>query len=85
MKLIDTSTIHPDVSTVRGKMLRWFINNVNFCSDYYDGTEKPSNPVYDFFWKYWLFPFAQTGCVCCNTVRGVLYGFIAGVAIGWLL
>lgn len=85
MKLIDSTQIHPDPSTWRGKLCKWFIDNVNFCSDYYDGSEKPENKIYNFFRDYWLFPFEQTGCACCNTVRGLIYGAIIGFVVGRLI
>lgn len=84
MKLLDSSKIHPDPSTLWGKACELFINHINFCHDYYDGTEKPANPVYDFFRKYWLFPFEQTECPCCNAVRGLIYGAILGFLLGVL-
>lgn len=79
MKLIDTS-IQPPKNSRRYKFYAWFCEHVNFCmGTTYDGVDKPSNPVYDWFYKYWLFPFEQTGCACCNTVRGLIYGFILGL------
>lgn len=89
MKLIDTSEIKPPKGTWRYKFCRWFNDNVNWCHGaFYDVPEnsglpldKPDNPIYDWFYTYWLFPFKQTGCACCNTVRGLIYGFI----LGWLL
>ena len=70
----------PKPGTLFYKLSAWFVNNVNWCEGYYYGTEtpKPDNRVYNFFYKYWLFPFENTGCVCCNTVRGLVYGFILG-------
>lgn len=81
MKLIDTS-IRPPEGTWRYKVCEFFCNYINFCHGVrYNGVDKPDNPVYDWFYTYWLFPFKQTGCACCNTVRGLIYGFI----LGWLL
>ena len=37
MKLLDSSKIHPDPSTLWGKACELFINHINFCHDYYDG------------------------------------------------
>lgn len=67
--------------------VKWFINHVNWCHGYYYGTAtpKPVNKIYDFFYKYWLFPFEQTECICCNTVRGLIYGFILGAIVGSLI
>lgn len=62
----------------------WFVNNVNWCEGYYYGTDKPKpeNKIYNWFYKYWLFPWKQNECLCCNTVRGVIYGFVLGVIAG---
>lgn len=85
MKLIEP--YHP-VEGQRGyKFVRWFRNNINWCEGYYYDTEipKPENKLYNWFYKYWLFPYVQNDCMCCNTVRGLIYGAIIGFAIGVLL
>lgn len=84
MKLIDTS-IKPPVGSWRYKFYAWFCDNVNFCLGVtYEGIDKPDNRVYDWFYTYWLFPFKQTGCACCNTVRGLIYGGLIGFFLGLL-
>lgn len=84
VKLIDTS-IQPPEGTKRYKFCEWFCNNINFCmGTYYNGVDKSENSVYEFFYKYWLFPFKQTGCACCNTVRGLIYGAAIGFFLGLL-
>ena len=77
----------PKPGTWAYKFVAWFCNNVNFCHGWlYDSDiEKPANKVYDFFYKVWLFPFKQNDCICCNTVRGLLYGGLIGYIIGSLL
>lgn len=90
--MIDT-TKTPASGTVFYKFVKWFCDNVNFCHgvryDEFDSDgnpiEKPDNKVYNFFYQYWLWPFQQTGCICCNTVRGLLYGLIVGFILGRLL
>ena len=79
MKLIDPW--HPLPHQFGYKFCQWFNDKVNFCHGYYFDTliEKPANPVYNFFYDYWLFPFRQNDCLCCNTVRGLIYGFILGL------
>lgn len=75
--------------TIWHRFSKWFCDNVNFCHGYkydeYDEegnpVEKQENKVYNFFYKYWLWPYYQTDCICCNTVRGLIYG----VVLGWLL
>lgn len=95
MKLIDTS-VQPEPGTWKYKLCEWFCDHVNFCHGVFytpkkiSETEeifidKPDNSLYDWFYKYWLFPFKQTDCVCCNTVRGLLYGAIIGYILGRLL
>lgn len=93
MKLIDTS-VRPPEGTWRFKLCEWFCDHINFCVgvlynkfDKISGEplDKPDNPVYNWFYKYWLFPFQQNDCICCNTVRGVLYGVIAGFLLGRIL
>lgn len=94
MKLIDSSK-RPLEGTWRYKFCRWFVDNINWCEGtYYDKKnpenpelllDKPYNPVYEWFYKYWLFPFEQTGCACCNTVRGLIYGAGLGFILGKLL
>lgn len=70
---------------------RWFIRYINFCHGSYPGknpgeiVDKPVNPVYEFFYRYWLWPFEQTNCVCCNTVRGLIYGGTVGFILGKFL
>lgn len=85
MELWDTPK--PKPGTWAYKFVVWFCNNVNFCHGWlYDSDiEKPANKVYDFFYKVWLFPFKQNDCICCNTVRGLLYGGLIGYIIGSLL
>ncbi len=85
MELWDTPK--PKPGTWAYKFVAWFCDNVNFCHGWlYDSDiEKPANKVYDFFYKVWLFPFKQNDCICCNTVRGLLYGGLIGYIIGSLL
>lgn len=95
MKLIDTS-VRPEPGTWKYKVCEWFCNHINFCMGYWYSPEKnseneeifvdkPDNRVYDWFYTYWLFPFKQTGCACCNTVRGLIYGAIIGFILGKLI
>lgn len=67
--------------------VKWFTDNINWCHGYYYGTEtpKPDNKLYNFFYTYWLFPFVQNECLCCNTVRGLIYGGIIGFILRGLL
>lgn len=85
MELWDTP--RPKPGTGAYKFVAWFCDNVNFCHGWlYDSDiEKPANKVYDFFYRVWLFPFKQNDCICCNTVRGLLYGGLIGYIIGSLL
>lgn len=71
---------HPEPGTWKYKFAKLFVNWFNFCEGNFYDTEnpKPENPVFNFFYNYWLFPFKQNDCLCCNTVRGLLYGFIIG-------
>lgn len=86
------STKPIDPSTRWGRFRVWFHNNINWC----EGTiinlknpeivlDKSPNRVYDWFYNHWLWPFQQTGCACCNTVRGVCYGILIGFIFGKLL
>lgn len=92
MHLIDTNVLLPE-GTWRYKFIKWFCDNINFCHGYryaeYDEegnpVAKPDNKLYDFLYRYWLFPFKQNDCICCNTVRGLVYGFVIGLVLGWLL
>ena len=81
MKLLKVS--RPKEGTWQDAFCRWFVDNINWCEGYYytSGIEKPENKIYNFFYKYWLFPFEQNNCLCCNTVRGVIYGIIIGVLL----
>lgn len=91
--MIDTSKFTPEKGTLGYKLLKFFIDRVNFCHgaryDEYDNdgnpVEKPENKIYNCFYKYWLWPFEQTGCACCNTVRGLFYGAVIGFLVGRLL
>lgn len=89
--MINTNTL-PDVNTRWGRFRVWFHNHVNWCEGtLYDPEnpeillDKPDNSVYNWFYKYWLWPFEQTGCACCNTVRGLIYGAIIGFVLGKFL
>ncbi|MBD5585316.1 MAG: hypothetical protein HDQ88_09560 [Clostridia bacterium] len=94
MKLIDTS-IKPPECTWRYKFCRWFCDNINIChGQFYDRVnpenpefllDKPENKIYNFFYEYWLFPFKQNNCICCNTVRGLVYGGILGYILRSLI
>lgn len=65
----------------------WFVNNINWCEGYYYGTDtpKPENRVLNWFYRHWLWPWKQNDCMCCNTVRGVIYGFIVGFVAALIL
>lgn len=90
--VIDTTQM-PEKESWKYRFTKWFCDTINFCHGYkfgeYDAlgnpVEKPENKVYNFFYKYWLWPFVQTDCVCCNTVRGLIYGAILGFIMGKLL
>lgn len=90
--MIDTTKV-PQKGSLKYALTKWFCDKLNFCHgafyDEYDAegnpVEKPENKVYNFFYKYWLWPFEQTGCACCNTVRGLIYGAILGWLMGRLL
>lgn len=76
--MIDSSKIACD---------RWwqklFVDRINFChGEFHDGKEKPANVLYDWLYAHWLWPFMQTDCVCCNAVRGLMYGLAIGFIIG---
>ena len=85
MKLLKVP--EPKEGTVAYKLCEWFCNNINWCHGYYYGTEieKPENKIYNALYNYWLFPFENNGCLCCNTTRGVVYGVILGFILGRLL
>lgn len=84
--MIDSSKVSFPEGTIRAWLLKQFINQVNFChGEFYDGVEKPVNKLYDWLYEHWLYPFKQTDCVCCNTVRGLMYGAIIGFVLGVLL
>ena len=74
---------HPLPNQFGYKFVKWFTENINWCHGYYYDslTPKPENHLYNFFYKYWLFPFKQNDCICCNTVRGLIYGFILGALL----
>lgn len=74
---------HPLPGQFGYRFVKWFRNNINWCDGYYyDSLEpKPDNKLYNFFYKYWLFPFEQNDCICCNTVRGLIYGIIIGAIL----
>lgn len=78
---------------MREKLKAWFLNNVNWCHGYYynqfdsegNPVAKPENKVYEFFYRHWLWPWKQNECLCCNTVRGLMYGFIIGAVVGGII
>lgn len=80
-------TPSPKEGTLAYKLCEFFVNNINWCEGWLYGTEiaKPENKLYNALYKYWLFPFENNGCLCCNTTRGVLYGGIIGYLLGRLL
>ncbi len=71
----------------------WFVDNINWCEGFYydrfdhvgNPVAKPNNKIYNFFYKNWLWPWKQNDCMCCNTVRGVLYGLIVGATSGYIV
>lgn len=77
-------TPQPEPGTWGYKFCQWFVNNINWCHGYYYDTEveKPENKLYNFFYKYWTWPFENPGCICCCTVRGLIYGGIIGYILG---
>ena len=76
MKLL--KTWRPSKGQFGYNFVKFFVDKINFCEGvYYDSNiAKPENKIYNFFYKYWLFPFEQNDCICCNTVRGIIYGAI---------
>lgn len=82
MKLL-CKPYRPVEGTWQYKAVQFFVNHINWCEGYFYNTDKPKpdNKIYNFFYTYWLFPFEQNDCICCNTVRGVLYGIILGVLL----
>lgn len=77
---------HPKEGEFGYRFVKWFTNNINWCHGYYYESDvpKPDNKLYNLCYKYWLFPFKQCDCLCCNTVRGLIYGFILGWILGGL-
>lgn len=69
------------------KFAVWFVDNLNFCEGFYYGTDipKPENKLYNWFYTYWLWPWKQNDCICCNTVRGLMYGAVIGFILGRFL
>lgn len=75
------------------KFKAWFVNKVNWCEGYYykryddngNPVAKPENKTYSWFYTHWLWPWKQTDCLCCNTVRGVIYGLIVGATLGYIV
>lgn len=65
---------------------KWFVDNVNWCEGYFYGTDipKPENKLYNWFYRYWLWPWKQNDCLCCNTVRGMVYGGLIGFLVAYL-
>ncbi len=78
---------HPKEGQRGYRLVKFFCNKVNFCEGFFYDTEtpKPENRLYTWFYNHWLWPFVQNGCICCNTVRGLLYGVILGYIMGKLL
>ena len=85
MELLDTPK--PKRGTLAYKFVAFFVNNMNICEGFfYDSNiDKPRNLVYEFLYKYWLFPFKQNECICCNAVRGLIYGLIVGIILGRII
>ena len=82
MKLKDP--YHPLPGQRFYSLVKWFRNNINWCDGFYYDTliPKPDNKIYNFFYTYWLFPFKQNDCLCCNSVRALIYGIIIGFLLG---
>lgn len=72
------------IVSCRERLKAFFLNRINFCHGYYYPSEepKPQNLVYDFFYRNWLRPWKQNDCLCCNAVRGLIYGLIIGIFMG---
>lgn len=77
----------PKPGTIGYRLVKFFCDHINFCEGFYYGTdtEKPENKLYSWFYKYWLWPFNQNDCMCCNTVRGLIYGAVIGFLFGRIL
>lgn len=85
MRLFDPP--QPKRGTFRYALVKFFVDHINFCEGAYygNGFDKPQNRLYDFLYEHWLFPFRQNDCICCNTVRGLIYGGILGFVVGRLV
>lgn len=82
--------------TLLYRIVKWFVDNINWCEGYYydeyeyrNGEEipkeKPENKLYLWVYTHFLWPWKQTGCVCCNTVRGMIYVVIINIVLWSLL
>lgn len=84
--MIDTTKIQLPEGSIRQKLMWVFIDHINFChGEFHNGVDKPVNKVYDWCYEHWLYPFKQTDCLCCNTIRGLLYGGVIGFILGVLV
>lgn len=83
--MIDTPK--PQPGTLAYTLCQFFVNHINWCEGYYYDTDepKPDNKLYNWLYAHWLWPFKQNDCICCNTVRGVVYGGVVGYSMGVLL
>jgi hypothetical protein len=57
------------------KYIKW-----NFCkADLADGTSKKDSWLFDLYYKVFYLD-----CACCAALRGILFGLVVGLALGWL-
>lgn len=63
-----------------------FVDHINFCiPDKSDGTPKEDSLFYDLYCLiFWPIP-QNHPCWCCAGVRGIIYGFIIGGGVVYVI
>lgn len=66
-------------------VVNFFLDHINFCHPVlHTGEDKPESLFYNLYCKlFW--PIPEKGCWCCGSVRGIMYGVLLGIVIGYLI
>lgn len=67
---------------------KWFfLEKLNFCHPKdRNGNDKPETLFYKAYcFLFWPIPWQETPCWCCASFRGLVTGFILGVALCFLV
>lgn len=68
------------------RIKNFFLDHINWChKTLSNGEPKPNTKFYQFFcYLFWPIPWNEEPCWCCAGTRGIIYGVVLGIILGYL-